>query len=233
MLKRLRDELSEKTKLIVYLAITAIVFVFSFLMPLAFSSGNDTAEQYFDTGERAAMFVAYNNKSKDVQVKVLDSFGNSDDKFCRSRAEKIISYCTLDKKAGKTITNGSEFLQVSDGENILRLYHTWLQNEGDWTNWIDIYFDADTGYVYYLYVSSVCLSNASDYAGALDSNFNCRSVADLIAEENASSLRHFSWSGNAEDPAYAVVSRNGDTVCWNINCSYYESTMLDVKISVA
>ena len=233
MLKRLRDELSEKTKLIVYLSITILVFIGSCLLPLAFRGRADTSVRFFDTGERAAMFVAYQSKGKDVQVKVLDSVSSADANFCKNRANEIVSLCRIDNKNGKTITNGSEYLQLSDDDNVLRLYHIWAQDEGDWTNWMDIYFDMDTGFVYYLYVSSVCLSNASDYAGALDSSFNTKYAANLLAEETGWTLKHFSWSGNAEDAAYVVTGKDGDVICWNIYCSYYESTMLDLKIVVA
>jgi len=233
MLKRLRDELSEKTKLIVYLSITLIVFVSSCLLPLAFKGRADVSEHFFDTAERAAMFSAYHNKNKDVSVKVLDKLANADENFCKNRANEIISYCRIDNKSGKSITNGNEFLQLSDGENTLRLYHIWVQDEGDWTNWMDIYFDADTGFIYYLYVSSVCLDNASDYIGALDSSFNTKYVANMIAEQTGMPLKHFSWSGNAEDAGYAVTGKEGNIVCWTVNCSYYDATMLDVKIIVA
>lgn len=233
MLKRLRDKLSEKTKLIIYICITVGFFLTACFLPLAFKGRGEGGDEYFDNGARAAMFLGYHNKSSDVQCKVLDGFSSADEKYCSGRASEISSFCRLDKKSGKKITDGTEYLQLSDGENTLRIYHTWLQDEGDWTNWLDLYFDADTGFVYYIYVSSVCLNNSSDYISALDSSFNSRFVANLIAEQTGFTLKHFSWSGNAEDTAYAVTSNGGDTVCWNINCSYYESTMLDVKIIVA
>ena len=233
MLKKLRDELSEKTKLIVYIGITAAVFLTACLLPLAFRDKGDTSDIYFDTGERAAMFLQYQSGSKDIQSKVLDSVSSSEKKTCETKMNSLVSFCRIDNKSGKSITEGSEYIQLSDGDNVLRLCRMWKQDEGDWTNWMDVYFDMDTGFVYYLYVSSVCLNNTSDYIGVMDSSFNTKAVANLVAEQSGSVLKHFSWSGNAEDSGYAVTSIGGDTVCWNIYCSYYEATMLDVKIIVA
>lgn len=233
MLKRLRDELSEKTKLIVYLSITVFFFITACLLPLAFAAGGDKPEAYFDRGERAALFLKYDSGSKDIKTQLLGKVSATDSDSCEKRLEEIIGLCRIDNKSGKLITRGSEYIQLSDGENVLRLYHAWIQDEGDWTNWMDVYFDMDTGFVYYLYISSVCLDNPDDYADAIEDGLNAKSVAGLIAENTDSVLRHFSWSGNLEDSAYAVMTRNGDTVCWNINCIYYESTMLDVKFIVA
>ncbi len=233
MLKRLRDELSEKTKLIVYVSITIAVFITACLLPLAFAGRGEDSGLYFDNGRRAAMFLSYQNGSKDISSKVLDSLSSADEKFCGNRFSQLKSLCRIDGKSGKTITEGKEYIILSDGDNSMRLCRMWLQDEGDWTNWMDVYFDADTGFVYYLYVSSICLSNGDNYLTALEDGFNTKTVAGLIAQHTGAALKHFSWSGNAEDSAYAVTSIGGDTVCWTVNCTYYPATMLDVKISVA
>lgn len=233
MLKRLRDELSEKTKLIIYIGITAVVFITACLLPLAFKGKNLGEDHFFDTGERAAMFVQYQKGSKSISSKTIDSPAKADSKYCDSVMDELIAMCRLDNRAGKILSEGSEYVVISDGENSMRLCRMWIQDEGDWTNWMDVYFDMDTGYVYYLYVSSICLNNGNEYSNAIEGQFNSKSVAELIARTTGFDLKHFSWSGNVEDTAYAVTGLEGDIVCWNINCTYYASTMLDVRISVA
>lgn len=233
MLKRLRDELSEKTKLIVYICITAAVFITACLLPLAFAGRGEDSGFYFDKGARAAMFLDYQSGSKEISSKVLDSLSSADEKFCSSKFSQLKSLCRIDGKNGKVITEGREYILLSDGDRTMRLCRMWLQDEGDWTNWMDVYFDADTGFVYYLYVSSICLSNGGNYLTSLEDGFNAKTVAGLIAQHTGDTLKHFSWSGNAEDSAYAVMGTDGDTVCRTINCTYYPATMLDIKISVA
>lgn len=233
MLKRLRDELSERTKLFIYLGITVAVFITSCLLPLAFKNSSIGEDNYFDTGERAAMFVQYQAKSKIISSKIIDKPSAADVKRCDAIMDKIIASYRIDSKSGKAMSEGSEYVVVSDGENSMQLCRMWLQDEGDWTNWMDVYVDVDTGFIYYLYVSSICLTNGNDYLSALSEDFNSRTVANMIASETGFALKHFSWTGKVEDSAFAVTSSNGDTVCWNINCTYYPSTMLDVRISVA
>ncbi len=231
-LKRFRDSFSEKSKMLIYVSTAIIVLVISCLLPLAFRDGNIT-DGVFDTGDRAAMFAKYVNNDKSIRYKADDKPEKAELKYCESIFDELASYCILDSNSRKTVTEGYQFINLSDNENNMRLCRMWLQDKGDWTNWMEVYIDVDTGFVYYLYISSVCLDNADKYYSAIESELNAKSLASLIAKETGYDLKIVNWSGKAEDTATAYTAMDGDALIWNIYCSYYASSMLDVKISVA
>ncbi len=229
-MKSFRDRFSEKTKLIIYITTAAVVFVFCALIPLAFR-GDVIVDSIFDTGARASMFAQYMEKSSEVRVKVDSKPDKAEIKYCDNIFDELYERCILDQKNGKSVTEGQEFIVLSDKENSMRMCHMWVQDQGDWTNWFDIYMDVDTGFVYYLYVSSICLNNAELYY--YDSDISAKTVADEIAAETGFGLEILNWSGKAEDTATAYTYSRGESLIWNINCSYYPASMLDLKISVA
>ena len=231
-MKLFRDKFSEKTKLIIYISTAAVVFIFCALIPLAFR-GDMIVDSIFDTGARAAMFAQYMEKSDEVRVKVDSKPDKAEIKYCDNLFDELYDRCILDAKNGKMVTEGQEFIVLSDMENSMRMCHMWVQDQGDWTNWMDIYMDVDTGFVYYLYVSSICLNNAVLYYDAVGPDMGAKLVADRISAETGFGLEILSWSGKAEDTATAYTYSNGESLIWNINCSYYPSSMLDLKISVA
>lgn len=231
-IKRLRERLAGRTGLMIHICAVCLVFLFCALVPMAFR-GEIIDDSVFDSGARAAMFSRYMEKNSDVRVKVDEKPGTAEIKYCTKVFDGIYDRCVLDVKDGKLITQGQEFMTLSDGENSMRLCRMWVQDQGDWTNWLDVYIDAETGFVFYLYVSSICLSNSMDYSDSLDPGFNCKTVADVIAAETGYGLEMLSWSGRAEDTATAYTYSDGEAIIWSINCSYYPSSMLDLKICVA
>lgn len=231
-LKVFRDRFSEKTKLTIYIGAAVFVLLISALLPLAFR-GEIITDGIFDTGERSVMFSKYISGDKSIRMKIDDKPTKAEVKYCEKVFDDMYERCILDNAVSKNITEGSEFITLSDGENSMRLCRMWMQNQGDWTNWLDIYIDAETGFVYYLYVSSICLDNGGSYYDAVDSGLSSRLIADRIASETGFGLKILNWSGNAEDKATAYTTLNGEAIIWDIYCSYYPSSMLDLKICVA
>jgi len=229
-LRNFRDRFSEKTKLTIYICTAVIVFIFCALIPLAFR-GDIIVDSIFDTGARAAMFSQYIEKSSSVRVKVDDKPDKAEVKYCEGLFEDLYERCVPDKKDVKIVTEGQQFMTLSDGDNSMRVCRMWVQDQGDWTNWMDVYMDVETGFVYYLYVSSICLSNPELYHN--EAEVNVKTVADAIAAETGFGLEILNWSGRAEDMATAFTYLDGEALIWNINCSYYPTSMLDIKISVA
>ncbi len=230
-LLKFRDSFSEKSKMFIYILTACLVFLTSCFLPLAFRGDNFISDD-FDTGKRAAMFVKYQSGDKTIREKVNNKPNSADIKFCQDIFDEIIGYGILDEAPRKTVTEGYSFVNISTGETSMRLCRMWLQDKGDWNNWIDVYIDVDTGFVYYLYISSIC-ENSKNYHSAVEGELNAKSVASTIAKETGYDLKIVNWSGKAEDTAAAYMASNGEALIWNINCSYYDATMLDIKISVA
>lgn len=232
MLKSVRDRFSEKTKLIIYISATAVIFVICALTPLAFR-GEIITDGIFDTGQRAALFAKYIHSDKTIKTKVDNKPDKTEIKYCKSVFENVYDSCVIDEVAGKTVTEGYDFLTISDGENDLRVCRMWVQDQGDWTNWLDVYMDVDTGFIYYLYISSTCLYNANKYYDSAPTDLSTKSVAELIASGTGFGLKLLNWSGNPEATGTAYTTLDGDVIIWDINCLYYPSSMLDIKICVA
>ncbi len=231
-LKKVRDTVSEKTKLLIYLVVASLVFIIACILPLAFK-GDRLISPDFKTGERAAMFVRYNSSDTSVRYKVITEPDSSLEKLCQSRFDEIVSGCMIDSSSRSTLTEGSQYVTLTDGENTMQLCRMWLQDEGDWTNWIDVYMDAETGFIYYIYLSSICVNNIANYTDAIEGELSAKTLASSIAKETGYDLKVVNWSGKTEDSATAYTVKNGDALVWTIYCSYHPAFMLDIKISVS
>ena len=231
-LKDIRDSLSEKTKLIIYASSAAAVFVFCCLFPLAFR-GEIVTDGLFDTAARAEMFSRYMEKDGEIRIKLDEKPEKVDQKFCDKIFDDIYGQCILDKKSGKVMDEGQEFINITDGKNSMRLCRMWVQDQGDWNDWLDIYIDVDTGFIYYLYVSSVCISNSSQYLDSVPADTGSKSIADIICAKTGFAAEAFNWSGKPEDTATVITYSAGDAIIWKINCIVYPSSMIDIKICVA
>ena len=230
-LKKFRDSLSERTKTYVYVGTALLVFLISCFLPLAFSGGADASS--VNESEKAVVFVKYINKEKYVKSKVDTKPGNAKIKFCQEIFEGILADGILDNASRKTISEGYEFIKVSyEGESI-ELCRMWLQDQGDWTNWVDVYIDAETGFVYYLYISGICIYNNAEYLKAFEVSPDCKNIASYIAEKYGYNLEIVNWSGKSEDSAKVFMRLGGEALVWNINCSYHPGSLVDIKISVS
>ncbi len=230
-LKQFRDSLSEKTKKYVYIGTALLVFLISCFLPLAFSGGANVSSA--NESEKAFIFVKYINNEKYVKSKINTKPGNAKIKFCKEIFNEILANGVIDNASRKTISEGCEFINVSyEGESI-ELCRMWLQDQGDWTNWVDIYIDADTGFVYYLYISGICVYNNAEYLDAFDVNPDCRNIASYIAEKYGYNLEIVNWSGKSEDSAKVFMRLGGKALVWSISCSYHPGSLMDIKISVA
>lgn len=230
-LKTIRDSISEKTKAYVYIGTALLVLAISCLLPLAFS--NSAAVNEVSRGEKAAIFVKYVNKDKSVRYKVNNKPTNAQLKFCESVFDDIVSMSISDSASRNTLNEGTEYITLSYKDDKLELCRMWLQDQGDWTNWLDVYFDAQTGEILYLYISRVCVYNNNKYINADMIVPDCKSIASSLSEESGYEIKLLNWSGKSEDTATAYTVLDGDALIWSINCIYHSSSIVDIKISVA
>ena len=217
-----------------YAVAAAAVFLLAALLPLAFrAGGGEVAESgEFDAGARAAVFSAYwNDSARGCTVRNMSGPEKKDIDKCTQRMSEIVDMCVIDLQRGSANSAGSEYISVTnDEEKTIRICRMWMEFQGDWNNWIDVCFDMDTGEVYYLYVSSKCISNAENYIDALPDGFNTQTAAEQIAHERGSELVKVVWSGKTGDTATAVYLDGGSAVCMELTCTYYQASLLDVKL---
>ena len=86
--------------------------------------------------------------------------------------------------------------------------------------------DADTGELYYFYLSRECLTNRKNYP--LTETPDAAQIAELLTAENGWTLRHL--TAEEDGSAVAVCSTPGGTVCFSITCRVYDA-LIDVKLA--
>lgn len=222
--------MNERMKLIIYGAVAAFFFLAALLVPLAFRDGVK-GETPTAVGERVALFADYwEGEHDDIEVESVGSPSKKTQEFCTKRIEALMAECTFDKAAPNMQSEGREYLTVTQQELELHICRVWRQFQGDWRNWIDICFDMDTGEIYYLYLSSECLKNQSEYVMSMPAALDTAYVVERIGANDGFELLDAKWSGEAGEAAEAIYSANGSALKMRISCIYYESTLIDIKI---
>ena len=215
-----------------YAVAAAVVFLLAALLPLAFRTGSvETQSEECGPGDRAAIFSAFwNDGGRGCTVRSIPGPEKKDIDACTQRMSEIVDGCIIDTQRAAANSAGSEYVSVTNDMGTIRTCRMWMESQGDWNNWIDVCFDMDTGEVYYLYVSSKCIGNGEIYIDALPEGFNTQTAAELIADEWGCELVKVVWSGKTGDTATAVFLNGGSAVCIELTCTYYQSSLLYVKL---
>lgn len=228
MLRKLKYPEGEKGRLILFAGICGALLIAAMLLPLAFRRTPDAPQSAdFTAEDRAALFVTYWYDGAEGQtVEKMDEPGERLGAFCTARMTEIVSRCLTDRGLGDTTPTGSEYASVTGERGTVRLCRMWLQARGDWQNWLDVCFDADSGDVYYLYVSRECLTNLNLYTGA--EHPEGREIAEGLAGEFGGALRYYLADGSGGGTA--ILSVDGSTLCYEIGCVAYDA-LIDVRIN--
>ena len=86
--------------------------------------------------------------------------------------------------------------------------------------------DAETGELYYYYLSRECLTNRKNYAPPEQTR--AEQIAELLATENGWTLRYL--AAEEDGSAAAVYSTPGGTLCFAISCRVYDA-LIDIKLA--
>ena len=231
LLERLRAG-GERTQMLFSVAGVALVLIAAMLLPLAFRGrqGAEVSETGLTLEERAQMFSAYWNQGAEaagLTVSKPDPVPRRMKETCETVMRTLIARSIDDRGLDDLTPTGSEYTVISDGRgremNVCRM---WLEKRGDWQNWLDVCFDADTGELYYYYLSRECLTNRQLYRR--EETPDARQIAEKLAEDNGWTLRYL--SEEVDGVAAAVYSTPGGTVCLEISCRWYDA-LVDVKLN--
>ena len=232
-LKRIRElfPLNDRTKLLVSICAAGAVLLTAMLLPLAFRTAPETGttEQPASVRDRFSLFAEYWQRGPEESALSISRPEKLDDRTktdCEERMRKLAERCVDDRALAYTAPTGSEYTAIRDesGTEIL-LCRMWLEARGDWQNWLDVCFDADSGEIYYLYLSRECLTNRQLYADA--------AVPD-VAGITAGISDAYGWTlrwldDNGSDSAAAVFETEQGTVCYQIDCKAFDA-LIDVKL---
>ena len=231
MLKRLSERLGERKMVLLCACGVVAAMVLAALLPLAFRT--PAPEPQPETGisaleRRSALFVDFWTNGEEAEAKAEAMIPDrAMETFCEDEMRTIVSRSVDDREFSYTVPTGREYTTVSDGSGEVRLCRMWLQARGDWQNWVDTCFDAESGQIYYLYVSRECLTNRDRYADAREGRDSAEAVAKLFAAETGLTLRRF--SGDAHS-GLAVLEREDGLICYEIRCNWYDA-LIDIQIT--
>ncbi len=230
LLERLQSH-SDRAKLLGSIALVVLVLVAAMLLPLSFRSepGAEEPPAPLTLEERAQMFADYRTGAAGTEFSVEkpDPVPQRMQQTCETVMRTLIARAINDQGLAETAPTGSEYTIVTDGEGReLHLCRMWLERRGDWQNWMDVFMDADTGELYYFYLSRECLTNRKNYP--LTETPDAAQIAELLTAENGWTLRHL--TAEEDGSAVAVCSTPGGTVCFSIACRVYDA-LIDVKLA--
>ena len=230
LLERLRAG-GERTQLLLSVAGVAVVVIAALLLPRAFraSGGGDAPAEEMTLEERTQLFSLYWNRGAEdngLTVTKPDPVPRRMKDTCETVMHTLIARSIDDQGLDDLTPTGSEYTVVTDGDGReLHLCRMWLEKRGDWQNWLDVCFDADTGELYYYYLSRECLTNRRLYRR--EEIPDAKVLAEKLAEEKGWTLRYL--TEGADGTAAAVCSTPGGTVCFEISCRWYDA-LVDVKL---
>ena len=230
LLERLRAG-GERTQLLLSVAGVAVVVIAAMLLPLAFraSGGGDAPVEEMTLEERTQLFSLYWNRGAEdngLTVTKPDPVPRRMKDTCETVMHTLIARSIDDQGLDDLTPTGSEYTVVTDGEGReLHLCRMWMEKRGDWQNWMDVCFDADTGELYYYYLSRECLTNRRLYQR--EEIPDAKVLAEKLAEDKGWTLRYL--TEGADGAAAAVYSTPGGTVCYEISCRWYDA-LVDIKL---
>ena len=221
---------NEKTRLIAIVVATGAVLLFAMLFPLAFrrSAETETEKEPATLDARSALFAAYWAAGDDQADFLLPPQQLQDHEKierCEALMAEIVAACIADTRLEDLTPTGRDFMTVSDGETEVNLCRMWMERNGDWRNWLDVCFDADSGEIYYLYLSCERLSNSEAYAGYVQALYT--RLSELLQRQVQGAVRYQNIEGEKNE--IAVLTGENGTVCYRIGGVVYDE-LIDVKI---
>ncbi len=225
------DQDSDRKKLLISVSAVALIVIAAMLLPLAFRTSPEEVSPPADMGleARSQMFASYWNSGAEAggfTVEKPDPVPGRMKETCETVMRTLIARSINDQALSDLTPTGTEYTVVSDADGReLRLCRMWLERRGDWQNWLDVCMDAETGDLYYFYLSRECLTNRKNYPAP--EHTTAAQLAELIATENGWTLRALA---DGDDSATAVYAAGGGTLCFSISCRVYDA-LIDVKIA--
>jgi len=222
---------NEKTRLIAIAVLTGAIILFAMLFPLAFRKSAETeiVAEAAALDVRCALFAEYwaaGENQAGFLVELPQPPDNAKMERCEALMAEILAACITDQQVDQLAPTGRDYITISDGETEVNLCRMWMERNGDWRNWLDVCFDADSGEIYYLYLSCERLHNSEAYAGYAQ-ELKVR-LSELLQRQAQGAMRYRSTEG--ENTEIAVVSGENGTVCYRIGGVAYNE-LIDVKIS--
>lgn len=235
MLKRIVSQAREQ-RLLTLAGLCLFLLLAAALLPLAFrqpasTEGSAVPGSASDAREKAKLFAAYwanggQGSSESYTVTGIEP-PETTAAYCEALMEGLAERCLYDMAVERSEPSGAEYLLLQDPAGCeLTLCRMWIQSSGDWQNWLDACFDAETGILYSLYVSRECLGSLSNYVNMR--RYDAAGVAALAAEVSGAALRTFLPGADREGTA--IVDAADGVWCYQISCTDYDK-LVDFRLT--
>jgi len=229
-LKKLNELLfrDDRRRLLFSSAVVGGLLILAALLPLCFRTEAAPETPEADPAARMALFRDYWQQTEDDRIgEKTESFGPETDDFCLTQMEALIRDCIDDPGLEHPAPTGRELvrLQGADGTG-LSLCRMWLEAAGDWKNWMDVCFDADSGAIYYFYLSRERLIRSEQDGDAQD--LTAETVAEKLAAHQGWSL--YRLTETADGAWDAVFGTGTGAACYRITVKAYDN-LIDVMLA--
>ena len=143
--------------------------------------------------------------------------------------ESIRALVSVDNGTMDVEAEGTQCLEVYSSAGTIRVWHYYIQWRGDWRNWLDLYIDADTEEIYYLYASSGCEDNQEMYSQFPE--VTTESVARTILEDCGMTVAEILEGEDAQTVSALCRDETGSST-YRVSCSYYPGSLLDCRVQL-
>lgn len=231
-MKKLKHELrwDDRGKMLLAAALSGAVLLIAIFLPLAFLTLQPDGNADADVEQKAAIFAAYWYAAEGENPVFFENVSVPDRETvvrCEEKMKGIVSQWIYDASVEYSAPSGSEYTRLESGNGEMTLCRMWLETQGDWRNWLDVCFDAESGTLYYFYLSRECLRAQEIYGD--NSGLSAEVVAQRLAELLEGKVRYFS-APDESGTCTALISVPGGTLCYSINCRAYDR-LIDIRIN--
>ncbi|MCD8373550.1 MAG: hypothetical protein LUC20_00340 [Oscillospiraceae bacterium] len=206
------------------LSVTAALRVLALVLPLLCVRGSSNSPEptLLSEGEAAALFADWWSGSGSCEARRTAEVAAEREEYAAARFSELVSRCLPPDESARISESGSDYVTLSDGsgEN-LRLCRKWQLMSGEWVRWIDVCFDMDTGFVYYIYINGQSITGDEDEVSAEDiaeALYTSDGWTALTAENRSHySGREYVSGSLARNGSYITLSIDWDTEHPNAN----------------
>ena len=228
MWKRLTERLDERHQVILSACLVGTLLLFAATFPLLFRTPvhrQTETDSAFGTAAQCDLFLDFWEHGIEGEGQVVPILPDGEmERFCTRYMADLVARWVDDRAFAYSAPTGASYTALNGTAGSLLLCRMWLQARGDWQNWVDACFNAETGQIYYLYVSRECLTDAETYGGERP---DAEAVARAVAEESGLSLRRFRGDGTAGDAL--LETKNGNIVCYDVRGVWYDA-LIDIRV---
>ena len=226
--------LREKLPNVLLCAATACVVLLGALLPGRYFTS------IWQSTERPELTAAADRRTCWLDYYVRKAAGTGDSLLDMSPAqtqellttgESVRKLVSVDAGQMTVEAEGTQCLEVYSSAGTIRVWHYYIQWRGDWRNWLDLYMDADTREIYYLYVSSGCENKQEEYAQFPADQVTTESVARTLLTEWGMTVAEITEGEDGQ--TVTALCRDGSGSCtYEVSCSYYPGSLLDCRVQL-